>query len=346
MPGFTTHYIFGITTYKRLADNDIKKIITKNISAYKLGLQGPDIFFYYLPGLFINPENSLGKIMHETKTNLFFENYLTEISNYQDKKLEVAYAYLSGFLCHYCLDTICHPYIYARTNYNLLIERSKDNNRNIYHADHRSFETLIDSIILERYANKKPSEFKKENTINLDNTTKEIITSLLSNCINRTYSNLPKKNLFISCFNTGKETQIKPSFIPKVLRFVQLESKFLAKLSTNKKMIEQIENRLLKCNLLSSLIPSDDFKDTSDALNISHNMWCSPWEVSITRNDSFLNLTKKAFKKCTILLNMFDSSILDIKNCQIKFSNKCTDITQILNELGNLSYHSGLVVSP
>lgn len=344
MPGFTTHYIFGITTYKRLANNYIKKIITKNISAYKLGLQGPDIFFYYLPGLFINPENSLGKIMHETRTNLFFENYLNEITNYQDNKLEVAYAYLSGFLCHYCLDTICHPYIYARTNYSQSIESSKDNNKNIYHANHRSFETLIDSILLDRYTSKKPSEFKKESTINLDNTTKKIITSLLSNCINRTYSNLPKKNLFISSFNIGKETQIKPNFIPKVIRFVQLESKFLAKLSANKKMIEQIENRLLKCNLLSSLIPSDDFKDAFDALNISHNVWSSPWEVGITHNDSFLNLTKKALKKCTILLNMFDSSIIDREIGQNRSSNKCTDITQILNEIGNLSYHSGLVI--
>lgn len=346
MPGFTTHYIFGITTYKRLANNYIKKIITKNISAYKLGLQGPDIFFYYLPGLIRNPENSLGKMMHETRTNLFFENYLNEITNYHDNKLEVAYSYLSGFLCHYCLDTICHPYIYARTNYNLLIESSNKNNKNIYHANHRSFETLIDSIFLERYMRKRPSEFKKESTIHLDNTTKKIITSLLTNCINRTYRNLPKKILLNSTFHIGEEAQIKPNFIPKVIRFVQLESKFLGKLSPNKKMIEQIENRLLKFNLLSSLIPSDDFKDALDALNISQNVWSSPWEVGLTRNDSFLNLTNNALKRCTILLNMFDSSILDRKICQNKSSNKCTDITHILIEIGNLSYHSGLVISP
>lgn len=350
MPGFTTHYIFGITTYKKLENNYFKNMITRNISAYKLGLQGPDIFFYYLPGLFKNSGNSLGKIMHETRTNSFFENYLSEIESYKDKKLEVAYSYLSGFLCHYCLDTICHPYIYARTNYNLMIDNLKDNNRNIYHANHRSFETLIDSIILERYTHKKPSEFKKENTINLDKTTNNIITSLLSNCINRTYCNissLPKKNQSNFYFNTGIETQIYPNFISKVIRFVQVESKILGHLTENKKdYVEKIENHYLKYNLLSSLIPSDNFNDSFDALNLSHNVWHSPWEKNITRRDSFLNLIENAFKKCTVLLNLIDSFLFSIGICQNRSINKCTDITQILNEIGNLSYHSGLVISP
>ena len=49
MPGFTTHYLFGLNTYKHLDDIEIKKHIHENHAAYSLGLQGPDVFFYFLP---------------------------------------------------------------------------------------------------------------------------------------------------------------------------------------------------------------------------------------------------------------------------------------------------------
>ncbi|ROR30361.1 zinc dependent phospholipase C [Mobilisporobacter senegalensis] len=330
MPGFTTHHIFGILTYKKLNSKYIKDIIANNISAYKLGLQGPDIFFYYLPNVIKNPEHSLGKIMHEVNTNTFFKNYFNEINHYQEHMLDAAYAYISGFLCHYCLDTICHPYIYARTNYNPLPVKNKDNGKNIYSAHHRSFETLIDSILLDRYTHKKHPQFLKENTIYLDQSTKKIITPLLATCINKTYSGYIK---------------LKPGFISRSIRFLQIESKILSGLAHNRKhYVEQLENRFFKYNLLSSLIPDNVHTDTLDALNLSHNIWHSPWEVSISRNDSFLNLMENAYKKCTILLNLVDSLLHYRKDSQNRFEYTCTDLSQILNEIGNLSYHSGLLI--
>ena len=48
MPGFTTHYLFGVNAYKDLKNTPLKKNICGNHAAYSLGLQGPDLFFYYL----------------------------------------------------------------------------------------------------------------------------------------------------------------------------------------------------------------------------------------------------------------------------------------------------------
>ena len=48
MPGFVTHYIFGVNAYKQIDNSDIHNIIYRNRQAYSLGLQGPDLFYYFI----------------------------------------------------------------------------------------------------------------------------------------------------------------------------------------------------------------------------------------------------------------------------------------------------------
>lgn len=49
MPGFTTHYIFGMKAYNDMPNSQLKHIVAKYRWLYQLGLQGPDIFFYNIP---------------------------------------------------------------------------------------------------------------------------------------------------------------------------------------------------------------------------------------------------------------------------------------------------------
>ena len=49
MPGFTTHYLFGVDACRRLTSTSMHNMIRRDHSAYALGLQGPDLFFYSLP---------------------------------------------------------------------------------------------------------------------------------------------------------------------------------------------------------------------------------------------------------------------------------------------------------
>ena len=48
MPGFVTHYLFGLDAYRQIHSESIRQNLHKNHSAFALGLQGPDIFFFYL----------------------------------------------------------------------------------------------------------------------------------------------------------------------------------------------------------------------------------------------------------------------------------------------------------
>ena len=57
MPGFVTHYLFGEEIYHQLKCNFQKKNLFYNRSAYAFGLQGPDLFFYYLPSYALHRHN-------------------------------------------------------------------------------------------------------------------------------------------------------------------------------------------------------------------------------------------------------------------------------------------------
>lgn len=104
MPTTYTHDLFGKLIYRQLPA-EIKRVIKKNGDLYRIGLHGPDIFFYHLikPGV-----NGTGVQMHHEPAAPFFQRGMGLVRERGDEKL---LAYLLGFGCHYLLDSACHPYV-------------------------------------------------------------------------------------------------------------------------------------------------------------------------------------------------------------------------------------------
>ena len=86
MPGFTTHYLFGVKAYNDLPNNYLKHVISKYRWLYQIGLQGPDIFFYNIPILRHRDYRNVGSHMHEYHVNRFFRNCLNEIAAISSKQ--------------------------------------------------------------------------------------------------------------------------------------------------------------------------------------------------------------------------------------------------------------------
>ncbi len=150
MPTTYAHYTFGKTVLKEL-NEEIRESITKNIELFNIGLHGPDILFYYKP-LKSNKVNKLGNEIHKLNANIFFENAKEKISSNDD--FNKAFAYIAGFICHYMLDSQCHPYI-----------RLKENQ-----ISHNEIETEFDRYIMIR-DNLDPITFKPTSHIvpNIEN---------------------------------------------------------------------------------------------------------------------------------------------------------------------------------
>ena len=160
MPGFTTHYIFGMKAYNDMPFTPLKHTIAKYRWLYQLGLQGPDMFFYNIPILRHRDYRNVGSYMHEHKVNAFFECCLRRIGTIRSRQQqEEAISYLAGFMNHYIADSICHPYVYGRIGYPV------DAPTSMHHGMHAHLENELDAILLWKYKKKKPSEWAARNVI-------------------------------------------------------------------------------------------------------------------------------------------------------------------------------------
>lgn len=107
MPSTYAHRRFGANVADHLPA-DTRALISRHRELYDIGLHGPDIFFYY-HALKSNPVARFGNQMHDEPGEKFFAEARRRIP--QMASPEAALVYTLGFICHFALDSTCHPYI-------------------------------------------------------------------------------------------------------------------------------------------------------------------------------------------------------------------------------------------
>ena len=107
MPALYAHNQFGNKVLRKL-DEENRKRALRYLPLFRIGLQGPDYLFFYHPfqkneisgtGYRIHEESALGFIEHAQKI-------------VEEKGMDSPeYAYALGFICHFALDSECHPFV-------------------------------------------------------------------------------------------------------------------------------------------------------------------------------------------------------------------------------------------
>lgn len=318
MPGFVAHYLLGVSAYQELKDDRLRRLIRSHSHAYALGLEGPDIFFYYLPGFRIWP--NVGAVAHNNKTQEFLLTLLDCHRLFsRPKEQETAFAYAAGFIGHYTLDTVCHPYIYWKTHYN-----ENTDNELKYFGKHVYLETDIDKELLYEKKLLLPSEFKQNRVVSLSSTERRVV----ARCLHAAYRKVFPEQKF-----TYADMYAATLFMPfgvSVLHDPHGKKKVLTR---------KAEKYLLGYAYVSPMVPSDTLTFTTDPLNEHHRQWKNPWDQSITSTDSFYDLYNHAaaiyLKRLALLAPLTDTSITDTAA-----ADRQRDL--LAAALGNLSYSSGL----
>ncbi len=109
MPGFYAHHRFGREVISCLR-KDLRETAERHRRQFDIGLQGPDLFFFYKPYR-KNRVVIYGHQLHKQSALPFFERGLSVIERCGVSGKE--YAYLLGFICHFILDSQCHGYVNA-----------------------------------------------------------------------------------------------------------------------------------------------------------------------------------------------------------------------------------------
>ena len=107
MPSTYAHRRFGADVLVQLP-RELREKITPYRPLYDMGLHGPDLMFYYR-ALQSNPVNRLGNAMHEQPGRVFFTRARGVVNTARNQNAALAYAL--GFVCHFALDSTCHPYV-------------------------------------------------------------------------------------------------------------------------------------------------------------------------------------------------------------------------------------------
>ncbi len=325
MPGFTTHYLFGVKAFNDLPNNHLKHTISKYRGLYQLGLQGPDIFFYNLPILRHRDFRNVGSYMHDYHVGLFFRNCareIYEISSRQQK--DQAISYLAGFICHYVADSICHPYVYGRIQYETEGKAAR------FHGLHAELENDIDALLLRKFKKKKPSEFNQAATICLNGQEIQFVSRFLSRCINDTYYQITEKNNF----------QVTEGMVARSIYAIRFGGRILSDPAGHKQnTIRFFERILLRQPIASPKLVTDAApKGVRKTLNMDHEVWTNPWDKSRASRASFVDLYRQTLAKCSVVYYHLNT----IMTCELSDREAACDA--FFGELGNYSYHSGLDV--
>ena len=108
MPAVYAHRRFGEKVLAACQNDVARTAIESFPDLYRIGLQGPDILFYYDP-LRKNAYKTAGNAMHDAPAAPFFGMAADRVSGRPEG--QALLSYLLGFICHFALDSECHSYI-------------------------------------------------------------------------------------------------------------------------------------------------------------------------------------------------------------------------------------------
>ena len=315
MPGFITHYVFGKEGFKEFTEGSVKEAVRKHRHAFHIGLQGPDIFFYFPAYVLISKKN-LGTIMHRSEVNPFFRELSAYILKSEPAEREILIAYIAGFLGHQALDSTTHPYVYFFTDY-------KEGEKG-YFARHAKFETDIDYFMAGKYLKMDAYYFDMASSVKLEPVEYKVIGEAVSAICSKLYKVRRNKYVYgmaVRGFSTGI-------------------SMFKDGSGNKTKLVSRLENLVMGNEHFTPLIIRKNHKLTSqDILNKKGKEWSNYWNRTLKSDKGFLELFREAKTDYVSTIKAFEDCIND---CRESAFYKEKHMEEFMNKIGNKSYRTGL----
>lgn len=148
MPAVAAHYYFGQEVFKLLPE-EIKIMIKERKQAFNLGLQGPDLLFYYK----VWKKNEIAEMGHELHRQPAYTFICRALKNIKAMPSPDAQAYMLGFACHHVLDNTFHGRI---------AQLAQDG------REHLLLEAELDRQITENYLGCTRKKFKRHQLVKIE----------------------------------------------------------------------------------------------------------------------------------------------------------------------------------
>lgn len=281
MPAAITYFLHAQRVLKEIETNNKEFTVVRD--AFLWGAQGPDFLYChrFLPCQKGGSLKGYGSNLHRDKPSKLFAA-MREYFEASDQK-EIVRSYLYGFLCHYSLDRISHPFI--RFESSVLLEKEPDQNESILHNE---IESALDVIMLRYESGLLPVEFDLRKTVPKNEEVQSQMADLYAFVLKRLYG-------------------LADSGVPLLQATSDCRKAFglLNDRTTMKKaLLEHLEKRSGK-RTYSAHIRSISEGDEFDYANIQHSRWSWPRDGGIGRNESFLELYEQSVTESAKFIHDF-----------------------------------------
>ncbi|MGL5347267.1 MAG: zinc dependent phospholipase C family protein [Peptostreptococcaceae bacterium] len=312
MPDIITHYLFGLDTTNNIKSSPLYKIIKEQRSLFFVGLQGPDPMYYHAPYK-KNNFTEVAKLMHTENTRDFLAACLSYSKNLIDTpEFEPCMSYISGLLCHYVLDSMCHPYIFYIGGRYI---KGDDTTRK-YLGLHKKIELAIDALLLEEKFNLKADVFKINKHILKQSTIPPIILDMYEEVLFNIYAIPDGANIFKQSYSDFRN-YFK-------ITFDRIGAKKIFAQSLSPMLSREVSSLV---NTFSYHNCVDEF---SNYLNTSKEVWLHPVTGNVY-TFSFKDLIHNALKRSSFLLLQ-----------SYAFTQSEISSDELLGCIPNVSYLTGL----
>ena len=274
MPACLTHSYLANAVAHSLGETGLE-----NTPEYIWGAQGPDFLFChrYFPWMKGRSLKEYGSRLHsEVKPSVTFSAMREFLSRHRDPGYQ---AYVTGFVCHYALDSTAHPYVNA-----LAAELAAQRPWETVNTMHGEVEASLDAIILRRETGMLPSQVNVKQMFPKNESAQRRIAKLY------------QAVLLSACGEDVPEGELLRATNDAHFVFSLLNDRTGLK----RQLFQRVEKG--KPSLVTSHIVPITEEDGVDFANIQHSPWGDP-----PSKQSFFDLFDQAIELAKQLITRFDT---------------------------------------
>lgn len=285
MPAYSTHYLFAYELMEKIKSNVDFPL---DEQAVYIGTQGPDIFYDHriLPWMCGKSLRKVGSVLHRAKPSVQFDALRDYVNQHPDD--DIAKSYAVGFILHYALDRVCHPYVY------FMQYRFKELYPDIHtFTAHNMAEFALDSYLLfKKLGVQNPASFDTSKTLNYTDLTRTHCAKIISFFVSNSTENFVSQFDAKQAIDDLKYIQ-KVTFDPndKICKVLKPAETFASPFTKNFKP--------------SSMFRVDDMQYAAKFANNRHGIWYSPFNKSVARKESFADLFENAKPEALFMIQGF-----------------------------------------
>lgn len=285
MPSFWTHASFAEECKEQLSDlfsigapmGYLSDAILAHPHAFFTGMQGPDLFLFYLPAAL--RKERLSTLLHTKHSAKLLCCLFARAHTYRGEDRRRALAYVCGFLGHYLLDSHTHAFVYARAGVGYSLNSF---------CTHNALESDLNRLTVESSLGIPLRTLPRPRSYALTPAERRILSSLLCSALRDVY---------------GIDTS--PAMVARAFSAVHLFTGILYDSTGRKAKLAKIAEAPIGKPLLSPLFLGESHY-FADPANQSHRSWTDPYTGKRSQ-DSFFDLYDRALARFLPILRRLES---------------------------------------